>query len=916
MALHVAGDIGRPVADLSGVAGGDGAAVDLGVTATDLVPGRADTGAGVAGGQGDLDRAVGPAARVGGGGGGRRLGVDVDVAGVGVFDVPGDVGRPIGDHVARVAADRYGRARVLRARPAVDGVVRGGQAGVAGVGRREGEARGRGVPPRRRRAGQAGRDRDGLDEVDVHEAVVGRLDVAGVIDRPVGDRMAAGRRDGEGGRVGLRRAAVDGVVGGGDAGERVGRPQGDRLAPVGPTRRGAGREAGRRGGGRREVDVDERVVRRLGVAGVVDRPVADRVAARGRDGDGGGVGLTLATVDGVVGRRDAGQGVGRRQGERRGRLVPAGGGAGRQAARRGDGRREVDVDVAAVSRLGVAGVVDRPVADRVAAGGQVGDRGGRVGLRRAAVDGVVGGRDAGQRVGSAEGHRRGVRPTGAGAGDQPRGGGDRRRGVDVHGVGGGRAAHAERIDGAHVQVPGAFGLACELGGRLGREVGAAQQHADGAAAVVADGDVAVAVVVEVAERHPEGAVADRQVDLGLQGAVAVAVQHADAVGGVVHGNQVDRAVVVHVGRRERVGARTGRVVDVGGEGAVALVQQHACGADVVRRGDVGMAVAVQVGQHDGLGSRAAGVADRGLEGAVAVAHQHADAAGVDVGRDHILLAVTVQVADGDRCGVRVGAERRRRAEGAVALVEQHAQVAGAGVGGDHVELAVAVEVAEAHALGRGARAGRVVDVRLEGAVAVTEQHADRVRRLVADDEVELAVAVDVADGERPGVGAGGVVDGRLEGAVAVTEQHADGVGRRILDDEVGLAVAVQVGDAVLGRGRADGVVDLRQVRQRGGAGRRHRDGAGALIEHERVAGDSAAALGRRRPGERGVRRGVPGRLRGVCRRTDGDRPRSSRERDARANGKHSHHHCRDDRESHASRQFLGLCHLYLRVVQG
>ncbi len=630
------------------------------------------------------------------------------------------------------------------------------------------------MPGRRARVGQAGRDRDGLDDVDVDEAVVSRLDVAGVVDRPVADRVAAGRRDAEGSRIGLGRPTVDGVVSGGDARRGVGRRQGDRRGRVDPTGRGAGRQTGRRGGGRREVDVDEAVVSRLDVAGVVDRPVADRVAAGRRDAEGSRIGLTRPTVDGVVSGGDAGRGVGRRQANRRGRLVPAGGRARRYAGRRGDRRGQVDVDETTMGRLDVAGVVDRPVADPVAAGRRD-SKGGRIGLTRPTVDGVVSGGDAGQRVGGGEGHERGVRPVAARAGNQSRCSGSRWRGVDAHGVGGGRAARAESVDGAHVHVPGAVGQSAELGGELGREVGTAKQHADGAVTVVGDCDVAIAVVVEVAQRHPERAVAHRQIDFRLQRAVAVTVEHADAVGRVVHRHQVDRAVVVHVGRGERVRAGTGRIIDVRGEGAVAVVQQHAHGADVVGRGDVGMAVAVQVGQHDGLRGRAAGVTGRRLERAVAVAHQYAHRVRVDVRRDHVLLAVAVQVADGDRRGVRVGTEHGRRSEGAVALVEQHAEVARAGVGRDDVELAVAVEVAEAHALGRSARAGRVVDVRLKGTVAVAQQHADRVGRLVADDDVGLAVAVHVADRQRPGIGAGGVVDGRLEGAVAVADQHAHGV---------------------------------------------------------------------------------------------------------------------------------------------
>ena len=158
----------------------------------------------------------------------------------------------------------------------------------------------------------------------------------------------------------------------------------------------------------------------------------------------------------------------------------------------------------------------------------------------------------------------------------------------------------------------------------------------------------------------------------------------------------------------------------------------------------------------------------------------------------------------------------------------------------------------------------VVHRRLEGAVAVAEQHADRARRLVASDDVELAVAVDVADLQRPGVAAGRVAHRGLEGAVAVAEQHADRVGARVLGHEVQLAVAVQVGDAVLGRAGTHRVVHPGQIRQRRAAGHR-RHGARVLIEGERVAGDRAAGLRGRAPRERRVDRRVPGgriRMRG------------------------------------------------------
>ena len=68
--------------------------------------------------------------------------------------------------------------------------------------------------------------------------------------------------------------------------------------------------------------------------------------------------------------------------------------------------------------------------------------------------------------------------------------------------------------------------------------------------------------------------------------------------------------------------------------------------------------------------------------------------------------------------------------------------------------------------------------------------------VVRHGQVGLAVAVEVAHRHRRGVGADGVGDLRLEGAVAVAQEHADGVGAGIGDGEVGLAVAVEVAQAI------------------------------------------------------------------------------------------------------------------------
>ena len=96
------------------------------------------------------------------------------------------------------------------------------------------------------------------------------------------------------------------------------------------------------------------------------------------------------------------------------------------------------------------------------------------------------------------------------------------------------------------------------------------------------------------------------------------------------------------------------------------------------------------------------------------------------------LAVAVDVADD-----RVGAVGQRRAglEGAVAVAFQHFALH------QDVELAVAVEVAQGHVAVPPAVAGMLG--RLERAVAVAPEHADRAVAVVDDRDVQLAVAVEV-----------------------------------------------------------------------------------------------------------------------------------------------------------------------------
>src|SRR6185295_20051202 len=134
--------------------------------------------------------------------------------------------------------------------------------------------------------------------------------------------------------------------------------------------------------------------------------------------------------------------------------------------------------------------------------------------------------------------------------------------------------------------------------------------------------------------------------------------------------------------------------------------------------------------------------DRGLEAAVAVAEQYAHRACVIAG-DKIGLAVDIEVPH--RYGKRAASDtevggRLEILETAVAVTEQHADgvrksvaIIGVIIGAGEIGFAVAVEVAHRHGTGFVSRAE--VSRRLEAAVAVVEQHAERTRITIGGDEI-------------------------------------------------------------------------------------------------------------------------------------------------------------------------------------
>src|SRR5581483_4774677 len=142
-------------------------------------------------------------------------------------------------------------------------------------------------------------------------------------------------------------------------------------------------------------------------------------------------------------------------------------------------------------------------------------------------------------------------------------------------------------------------------------------------------------------------------------------------------------------------------------------------------------------------------------------------------------------------GAAAGDETPPRLEGAVAVAQQHAQPARFPSGTDKVEPAVGVDVAQQD--GRLIGADGDVLARPEGAVAVAQKHVQGVLG-VAADEVELAVAIDIPDGQGDGRDADGKGGKHVEGATLPAHQDADGAAVLVGREDVGPPVAVEVGD--------------------------------------------------------------------------------------------------------------------------
>src|SRR5581483_2516167 len=85
------------------------------------------------------------------------------------------------------------------------------------------------------------------------------------------------------------------------------------------------------------------------------------------------------------------------------------------------------------------------------------------------------------------------------------------------------------------------------------------------------------------------------------------------------------------------------------------------------------------------------------------------------------------------------------------------------------------------------------------AIAATKRHGDSGIDVVHNCDVRMTVVVEVACGKADRRVAGDKFTGRMEGTVAIAEQHAEGVGRLVHADQIGDAIAAQIGGDQSGR---------------------------------------------------------------------------------------------------------------------
>ena len=175
-------------------------------------------------------------------------------------------------------------------------------------------------------------------------------------------------------------------------------------------------------------------------------------------------------------------------------------------------------------------------------------------------------------------------------------------------------------------------------------------------------------------------------------------------------------------------------------------------------------------------------------------------------RNQKVEARSGQASQRDRCRTVSHTEACSRRELTGSIADQHGGRAGrlagsiraAAVGCDDVQILVSVNISQSDRIWR--IADRVAHQALEGSVSRAEQDFNTARlsalcasAVLHDGEVGISVVIHIAYRERDGCAAQGIVRLLLEGAVAVAQQHRNRLIQSIGCDNVQFFVAVYIG---------------------------------------------------------------------------------------------------------------------------
>ena len=146
-------------------------------------------------------------------------------------------------------------------------------------------------------------------------------------------------------------------------------------------------------------------------------------------------------------------------------------------------------------------------------------------------------------------------------------------------------------------------------------------------------------------------------------------------------------------------------------------------------------------------------------------------------------------------------------EGTIATAGQQTD-SGAGCG-DDIQLAVSMKVSRGD--GSWGRSGRVIDVRLEGSVAVVEEHRNRIRAGIGDRNIRFAVTIEISDRHVPWLRDDGVLDRRLEAPITISNENHYSWRNGITGSDGYIRLAVTIKISGCERSNAHSVLDVTAV---------------------------------------------------------------------------------------------------------